>query len=78
MQELDFSIETANADRSRKNLQSPRSRVRGRVKASPPVQHHLKAFPALCLPLSVKLQARGAVELTCHVFLPIVASTASL
>lgn len=31
MQELDFSIEIANADRCRKNLQSSRSRVRGRV-----------------------------------------------
>ncbi|CAK0787023.1 hypothetical protein CVIRNUC_010239 [Coccomyxa viridis] len=38
--ELDFSIETANADRSRKNLQSRRSRVRGRVKI-PEILHHL-------------------------------------
>lgn len=32
LQELDFTIETANAERCRKNLQSPRSHVRGGVK----------------------------------------------
>ena len=34
LQELDFTIETANAERCRKNLQSPRSHVRGQVKVT--------------------------------------------